>query len=280
MTSTGQAIRSGNGAALRAERERRRTSLDAVARGTLVRMDFLELIEEDRLEDLPSGAYARGFIRAYATYLGLDPKPFITSYEKRCGQPAPELSRVVRRGVRVPPAAQKRAVKIAITSASFLIILLVMLGVFRSGDEPTSVPSVTTAANRSRATTAPVTTDAVVRLEVTDETWVEVTADGQPVFAQTMHKGEFKSFKGKSEVVLFIARAGAAQITANGRILGTPAEASYRGVFTPGTTTLPPHEPVQPAAPPPSSDPAEEESGQTQEAETSEEAVADAGPTG
>ncbi len=255
-----------------------------MARGTLVRMDFLELIEEDRLEDLPSGAYARGFIRAYATYLGLDPKPFITSYEKRCGSPAPELSRVVRRGIRVPPAAQRRAWKIAITSASFLIILLVLLGVFRSGDEPSEVPAVSAAAARIRSTTPPVTSDAVVRVEVTDETWVEVHADGQPVFAQTMHSGEFKSFKGKSEVVLFIARAGAARITANGRILGTPAESSYRGVFTPGTTTLPPHEPVEPAAPPPSSDPAEgDKAGQTEQVGQSDAggpAVADANQTG
>jgi hypothetical protein len=263
MTSTGQAIRSGIGAALRAERERRRTSLDAVARGTLVRMDFLELIEDDRLEELPSGAYARGFIRAYATYLGLDPKPFITSYEKRCGSPAPELSRVVRRGVRVPPAAQRRAWKIAITSASSLIILLVMLGVFRSGEEPAEVAPISAASARVSETTTPVT-DAVVRLEVTgNETWVEVQADGQPVFGQTMRAGEFKSFKGTEEVVLFVARAHEVRITANGRILGTPAEPSYRGVFTPGTTALPPHEPVEPAAPPPSSPPEGEDQVET-----------------
>ncbi len=138
----------------------------------------------------------------------------------------------------------------------------------------------TTAANSVRASTAPVTTDAVLRLEVTGDTWVEVTADGQPVFAQTLRKGEFKSFKGKNEVVIFIARAGAAQITANGRILGTPAETSYRGVFTPGTTTLPPHEPVRPAAPPPSSDPAEGESGQSEQAGAPASAPADAGQPG
>src|SRR5438445_1933050 len=124
MSPTGQKLRTGPGAALRAERERRRISLDAVARGTLVRADFLELIDHDRLEELPSGAYARGFIRAYAIYLGLDPKPFLHAYEQRCGSPEPELSRVVRRGVRVPPRAHKRAWKIAIFSAAVIIILL------------------------------------------------------------------------------------------------------------------------------------------------------------
>src|SRR5438477_7992811 len=133
-STTGHVIRTGIGAALRAERQRRRVSLDAVARGTLVRHDFLELIDADRLEELPSGAYAKGFIRAYAIYLGLDPKPFLHAYEQRCGSPEPELSRVVRRGVRVPPRAHKRAWKVAIFGAAAAILVLALLGAFHSGD--------------------------------------------------------------------------------------------------------------------------------------------------
>src|ERR1051326_5694102 len=132
MTLTGHSTRPGLGAALRAERQRRRISVDAVARGTLVRHDFLELIDHDRLEDLPSGAYAKGFIRSYAIYLGLDPKPFLRAYEQRCGRPEPELSRVVRRGVRVPPRAHKRAWQVSIFGAAGLILLLALMGAFRS----------------------------------------------------------------------------------------------------------------------------------------------------
>src|SRR5687767_15326467 len=122
--TTGRSLRTTIGAALRAERERRHISIDAVARGTLVRQDFLELIDADRLEELPAGAYAKGFLRSYVAYLGLDPKPFLEAYEHRCGRPEPELSPLVRRGVRVPPARQKRGWQIALGSTAVLVVLL------------------------------------------------------------------------------------------------------------------------------------------------------------
>jgi cytoskeleton protein RodZ len=241
MATTGQqALRRGIGATLRAERERRHISLDAVARGTLVRQDFLELIDADRLEELPTGAYAKGFIRSYVAYLGLDPKPFLTAYDDRCGQPGPELARFAPQGVRVPPAAQKRAWKFAVGSAVFVLLLLALLGAFRSGDGEDELPSTSAAVARVAASTAPNVMGAVVRLEViSDETWVEAEVDGQPVFANTLQRGEYETFKGDEKIVLFIARGSTVRLTANGQILRTPKDGNYRGVFTASTESLP-----------------------------------------
>jgi cytoskeletal protein RodZ len=251
MTSSGQILHDGIGAALRAERERRHISLDAVARGTLVRLDFLQLIDEDRIEELPAGAYAKGFIRAYATHLGLDWRPFAKAYEERYAQPAPELSRVVRRGVRVPPAAQRRAWKIAVSSAVSLIVLLALLGAFRSGEEPAQVPVVSAASARALQPLTQQPVESVVRVEITgDASWVEAIADGQKIFAQTLHAGESRTFKATERLVLVLARAREVTITANGRILGTPSEPSYVGVFTPATKNLPSNDPQAAAATP------------------------------
>jgi len=48
-------------------------------------------LEEDRLEDLPSMTQARGFIRLYADYLGLDPLALISrlSNSGKTEKPAP-----------------------------------------------------------------------------------------------------------------------------------------------------------------------------------------------
>lgn len=241
MATTGHALKRGIGATLRAERERRHISLDAVARGTLVRQDFLELIDADRLEELPTGAYAKGFIRSYVAYLGLDPKPFLSAYDERCGQPGPELTRFAQQGVRVPPAAQKRAWKFAVGSAAFTLVLLALLGAFRSGDGEDTLPSTSAAVARvAAASMAPNVDGAVVRLEViSDETWVEAEVDGQPVFANTLQRGEYETFKGSEEIVLFIARGSTVRLTANGQILRTPSDGTYRGVFTASTKSLP-----------------------------------------
>jgi hypothetical protein len=240
MTRSGHAIRDGIGAALRAERQRQRVSLDAVARGTLVRQDFLELIDADRLEELPAGAYAKGFLRSYVAYLGLDPKPFLEAYEQRCGRPEPELSPLVQRGVRVPPARQRRAWQIAIGSTACLIVLLAVFGAFRSGEEPAEITDASTTAARVSPTTVPNTTSAVVRLEViADETWVEAEVDGQPVFGDVLQRGEFETFKAEDSVKLYVTRASSVRIIANGKILGTLDDGEYRGVFTRDTATLP-----------------------------------------
>lgn len=61
------------GAALKAIRHDRGLSLQDLADTTRVRRAYLEAIEEMRLDALPSRPFTIGYIRAYATALGLDP---------------------------------------------------------------------------------------------------------------------------------------------------------------------------------------------------------------
>ena len=61
------------GAELRAARQRLGWQLADVAAGLRIRLSYLTAIEEGRLSELPGYAYAMGFVRTYATSLGLDP---------------------------------------------------------------------------------------------------------------------------------------------------------------------------------------------------------------
>lgn len=60
------------GAELRAARQRLGWLLPDVANSLRIRLSYLEAIEDGRVADLPGSAYAIGFVRAYATALGLD----------------------------------------------------------------------------------------------------------------------------------------------------------------------------------------------------------------
>lgn len=60
------------GAELRAARLRLGWMLPEVSANLRIRLPYLEAIEEGRVSDLPGNAYAVGFLRAYATVLGLD----------------------------------------------------------------------------------------------------------------------------------------------------------------------------------------------------------------
>jgi cytoskeleton protein RodZ len=61
------------GADLRAARERIGWSLPDMAAALRIRLQYLEALEAGRIGDLPGNAYALGFLRIYASALGLDP---------------------------------------------------------------------------------------------------------------------------------------------------------------------------------------------------------------
>lgn len=71
------------GALLREARERRGLSLEAVERQLRIRPHLLEALERGDLESLPSQVQARGFLRNYADFLGLEPQLLLDRYEER-----------------------------------------------------------------------------------------------------------------------------------------------------------------------------------------------------
>lgn len=75
------------GRQLRQARQERDISLEQVAHGTHIRLHYLQALEAGDLDRLPSRVQARGFLRAYASYLGLDPEPLLLSIN---GEEKPE----------------------------------------------------------------------------------------------------------------------------------------------------------------------------------------------
>ena len=58
---------------LRRHRERNNVSLDEIASQTRIKPEQLEAFERGDLDGWPRGIYARAWVRAYATVIGLDP---------------------------------------------------------------------------------------------------------------------------------------------------------------------------------------------------------------
>ncbi len=58
-------------------------SLDDAAGSTHIRCKYLEALENDHYDLLPSSVQGRGFLRAYAEFLELDPTPLLKNWETR-----------------------------------------------------------------------------------------------------------------------------------------------------------------------------------------------------
>jgi len=79
--------RPGVGSILRQAREARQLSLLQVAQALRIKPHYLEALERDDWDALPSPAHARGFLRVYATYLGLDAEDLLARQEPSRPQP-------------------------------------------------------------------------------------------------------------------------------------------------------------------------------------------------
>jgi hypothetical protein len=95
------------GSSLREARLRRKLELSQVEHDTRIRAKYLMALEDDRFEALPGTAYAKGFLRTYADYLGLDGSRFVDEYNALFTpeeEPAPVAPARIRRGgaVRAP----------------------------------------------------------------------------------------------------------------------------------------------------------------------------------
>jgi transcriptional regulator with XRE-family HTH domain len=68
------------GSYLKKHRESLGYTVKEVADQTRIRMHYLEAIEEDNLSALPSEPYAKGFVKAYAHFLGLESEELLNEY--------------------------------------------------------------------------------------------------------------------------------------------------------------------------------------------------------
>jgi len=105
----------------RAAREARGIEIDTIARDTKISGRFLQAIERAEFDALPGGIYTRGFIRTYASVLGLDPQEAISEFEQVAGHHEHEL--IVRNEARRRQSADRKLYGGAAVALGVLIIL-------------------------------------------------------------------------------------------------------------------------------------------------------------
>ncbi|HVM57256.1 MAG TPA: RodZ domain-containing protein [Gaiellaceae bacterium] len=184
------------GASLREARLRRGLSPGDVQQAIRIRERYLAAIEEERWEMLPGEAYAKGFLRTYAEYLGLDGDLYLDEWNSRFAQheEAPAVEPVPaarRRRELLRPAAVVIAVAIVAAAAAAW-----MLGSSGRTRHPTSAsaPPVTTRAAPAKpppARPAPAPAFAVFRA-VRGRCWLLVraaTATGPVIYEHVLEQG-------------------------------------------------------------------------------------------
>jgi cytoskeletal protein RodZ len=102
---------------LRKLRTEKGVSLDDVAKETNIRLNYLQAIENDQTDRIPSAAQARGFTRLYAAYLGVQSRDVFAEVEKLN---SPEKSAL---NPEIPPPDSPSPVLVEKPQRNFLSVL-------------------------------------------------------------------------------------------------------------------------------------------------------------
>lgn len=115
----------GYGRLLREARERQRLSLEEVEAATKIRLRHLTALEAEDTAALPDPIYARGFLRIYARFLGLEPERLLALYPQT---PVSDLPPPPRPTPREIPGSALFGLVLALLLLASLIIYLSQRG--------------------------------------------------------------------------------------------------------------------------------------------------------
>jgi cytoskeletal protein RodZ len=258
------------GRLLAAAREQLGRSVADVSASINLRETVVRALEADDFTLCGGDVYARGHIRAYARFLGIDPAPLLRSYDERSGAPVPGPRVDLLTDADVP--LERGRPNWALMAGAALAVVVALLGwqlvdelrgparpveqvapgvvaglPSASGDATTPAATGTaapapsasaTATSTPSASTTAVPSDRVaVALRLTGESWVEVRdAKGRTVWSGLLGKGDAKRFSDTAPLRLTLGNAGGVELTVNGTPLGAAGKAGEvkRLTFRPG----------------------------------------------
>ena len=112
------------GETLRRERELRQISLREIAEATKINLRYLDALERDDFRHLPGGVFNKGFVRAYAQFIGVDPESMVTAY---LDEDRRQQARVARTTPTPQPAAELEVPAPSLGARVWLAALVIAL---------------------------------------------------------------------------------------------------------------------------------------------------------
>ncbi|HEY0372689.1 MAG TPA: helix-turn-helix domain-containing protein [Thermoanaerobaculia bacterium] len=229
---------------LRREREIRGISLKEIADATKISKRFLDALERNDHKTLPAPVFTRGFVREYSRYVGLNAEEMVNRYnfaaakDDRIEKP-PQVAKYAQIPPRdiTPKPPAKRGIPSTFERVNRNAIIAVVIALALAAvtywavqrktaehevaETTSTVPLTTRAATAPHRapTTPPKQDDATLRLDVEarEECWVELEADGERAFKDTMQIGERRKFEAKNQFrFVVIGNAAGLSLTLNG----------------------------------------------------------------
>jgi cytoskeleton protein RodZ len=257
------------GAKLQRARISRGCTLAQISNATKLSSHVLQRIETGDFDQLRGGLLTRGYLRAFASEVGLDPEEVVSEYRAEFERTPPEDEPFKLRSSYEETDARAPGVALMLTIALAVIIYFAFVKPAQRPSEmdtvaehaaidvdaaPTIEHAVAPAQRAQPGGQPPVAAASEgLRIELRPHTecWVSATADGRLVIYRLMQGGERETIDALQEIVLRVGDAGALAYVVNGgagRSLGASREAVTVRITSDNAATWLTKEPAGPAA--------------------------------
>jgi cytoskeleton protein RodZ len=235
------------GETLRQARLDKGVSLADAARDTRIRRAYLEALEAEDPAALPAAVYARGFLRTYAEYLGLNPQSMVDLYQPTTRrEPTPTL-RPALPHVPIPRQIPLRPALYGIGGVVFIVAMVFAWNWYqdvqrslREGDSsfqrvrtgtptpgvrlPTPLPIAVASPSPTSTPTAeptpsptPVVDGILIEFRTNARVYVEAAVDGKQAIAETLPAGSQRQLPlAKESVIMRASNGSAVDVSVNG----------------------------------------------------------------
>jgi cytoskeletal protein RodZ len=226
------------GEILRSEREKKGLSIKDIEVGTSIRTLYIKAIEENNYKVVPGEVYLKGFIRNYASYLGLDAQSVMEVYRQSQSPVLDEKVETTTKTEERTAQEEKTTERSDGKHKSFGLLAAVLLIIaaggafwwFTSGQAPSPAqetkpaPAAPSAPSQPQPTPVPQNKPVMVTAKFTSNCWTLVMADGKEVYQGTVKAGQTLSWEAEKNIVLKVGNAGAVDLTYNGQPAGKLGE--------------------------------------------------------
>jgi cytoskeletal protein RodZ len=233
------------GETIKKARESKHLSIEEVSEKTRIPKNIIKAMEEDRLNEIHSVFYARGFVRTYSRFLGCEDdkavKEYLAGSEKKKEEPGLALKKgkdqeavflkykkpvatvllvifglwILGLGVsHIRKFAGSRIAKYRVYAAKRTEEKKAAKAVDRQSKEEKPLPSIAAEDKKIPG----------IELEIVarSNTWMRVIGDGDLLFTGTFKKGSRDTWRAKKEIKIEFGNAGGVDLKFNGKNIGSP----------------------------------------------------------
>ncbi len=234
-------------------------SLKEIENATKIRTRYLQAIEDDNFDVIPGGAYVKGFIRTYASFLKIDSGPLIKEYEEEYGEPLQyEEEKYI--DVREKDVFKRRRLILFFSVVGAILLVLAIVWGIRALNKKTQAPKqeekievpledvlppeeempleemvppeeeVSTTDTASALPSA----EEEFKIEVTalDRVWLRVFVDEENIFEEILEKDQSKEWTAKESVRIKSGNGELVEVKKDGKLLGELGVGLEEKVFT------------------------------------------------